>query len=87
MQKSTVLVKKNDFECILDKIEVQMVSVWSSRLGKTSNTCILLMADFLRISEITHFFEILDKNWKSSIAHAKMVECILFYLNMVAQTQ
>ena len=49
MQISTVLVK-NDFECILDKIEVQMVTVWSSRLGKTSNTCIFAYGRFF-----THF--------------------------------
>ena len=39
MQKSTVL-ERNDFECIFDRFEVQVVTVWSSRLGKTSNTCI-----------------------------------------------
>ena len=39
MQKSTAL-EKNDFECIFDRFEVQVVTVWSSRLGKTPNACI-----------------------------------------------
>ena len=43
MQKSTVLVK-NDFECILDNIEVQMVAVWSSRHGKHQTLAFLLVA-------------------------------------------
>ena len=47
----------------------------------------LLVVDFLRIFKITHFWRFLKDFSKSSEAHAKMVECILFYLNMVAQTQ
>ena len=54
MEKSTVL-EKNDFECIFDRFEVLVVIIWSSRLFKTPNTCILLMVDFLRIFKITHF--------------------------------
>ena len=47
----------------------------------------LLMVDFLRIFKITHFKRFLKDFLKSSEAHAKMIESILFYLNMVAQTQ
>ena len=42
---------------------------------------------FLRIFKITHFKRFLKDFFKSSEAHATMVECILFYANMVAQTQ
>ena len=49
MQKSTVL-EKNYFECIFDRFEVQVVTVWSSRLGKTQNTCIFAYGRFF-----THF--------------------------------
>ena len=38
MQKSTVLEKK-DLECIFDRFEVLVVIIWSSRPGKTPNTC------------------------------------------------
>ena len=52
-------------------------------LEKHQTLAFLLMVDFLRIFKITHFWRFL----KASEAHAKMVECILFYLKMVAQTQ
>ena len=55
MQKSTV-PEENNFECTFHRFEMQVVTVWSSRLGKTPNTCILLILDFVRIFEITHFF-------------------------------
>ena len=42
---------------------------------------------FLRIFKISHFKRFLKDFFKSSGANAKMVECILFYANMVAQTQ
>ena len=58
MQKSTVL-EKNDFECIFDRFEVQVVTVWSSRLGKTQNACIFAYGRFLRIFKITHFLRFL----------------------------
>ena len=49
MQKSTVL-EKNNFECIFDRFEVHVVTVWSNRPGKTLNTCIFAYGRFL-----THF--------------------------------
>ena len=54
MQKSTVL-EKNDFECIFDRFEVHVVTVWSSRLGKTQNACISASGRILRIFKITYF--------------------------------
>ena len=49
MPKSTVL-EKNVFESILDRFEVHVVIVWSSRLGKTPNACISAFGRFF-----THF--------------------------------
>ena len=49
MHKSTVL-EKNDFDCIFDRFEVQVVTVRSSRPGKTPNTCIFAYGRFF-----THF--------------------------------
>ena len=49
MQKSTVL-EKNDFECIFDPFNVLVVIIWSSRLGKTPNTCTFANGRFF-----THF--------------------------------
>ena len=49
--------RKNDFECIFDRFEVKVVTVWSSRFGKKHKTlAFLLIVDFLRIFKITHFF-------------------------------
>ena len=45
MQKPTVLVK-NDIECIFDRFEVKVVTVRSSRPGKTPNTCIFAYGRF-----------------------------------------
>ena len=57
MQKSIVL-GKNDFECIFDRSEAQVVTVLSSRLGKKHQTlAFLLMVDILRIFKITHFLD------------------------------
>ena len=36
--KNRLFWRKNDFECIFDRFEVQLVTVWSSRLEKTPNT-------------------------------------------------
>ena len=58
MQNSTVL-EKNDFECIFDLFDVQVVTVWSSRLRRTPTLEFLLMVDFLRIFKITHFVKLL----------------------------
>ena len=69
------------------KLKCRCLQSGLADLEKHQTLAFLLMADFLRIFEITHFLRFLIKNWKSSKAHAKMVECILFYLNMVAQTQ
>ena len=59
MRKLTVF-EKNDFECIFDRFEVQVVTVWSNRLGKHKTFAFLLMVDFLRLFKITHFFEIFE---------------------------
>ena len=45
MRKSTVF-EKNDFECIFDRFEVQVVTVWSNRLEKTQNICIFAYGRF-----------------------------------------
>ena len=55
MRKSTVF-SKNDFECIFERFEVQVITVWSNRLGKTQNICIFAYDRFLRVFKITHFF-------------------------------
>ena len=59
-----------------DRLEVQVVTVLSNRLGKTQNIAFLLMVDFLRVFEITQFLKVLKDFRKSSESHAKMVECI-----------
>ena len=65
-----------------------MVTVWSSRLGKKHHKhAILIMVIFLRIFKIIHFWKFLKDFLKSSELLAKMVRNILFYQNMVAQTQ
>ena len=57
-------------------------------LEKHQTLAFLFMVDFLRIFKIiTLFLRFLKDFLKSSEAHAKMDECISFYLNMVAQTQ
>ena len=59
MQISTVLEKKKRFWSICDRFEVQVVTVWYSRLGKTQNSCIFAYGRFLRTFKITHFFRFL----------------------------
>ena len=56
MQKSTVL-EKNDFECIFDRFEVQVVTVRSSRLRKHETLAFLLMVVSLLIFKITRFLD------------------------------
>ena len=63
MQKLTVL-EKNDFECNFDRIEVQVVTVWSSRLGKTPNTCISDFGRFPTHFQNNAFYEIFEKKMK-----------------------
>ena len=55
-------------------------------LEKHKTLAFLLLVDFLRIFKITHFMKFLKDFKKSEESHAEMVECILFYLNMVAKT-
>ena len=55
-------------------------------LEKHQTLSILLMVDFFRVFKITHFLRFLKEFLKSPGAHAKIVECILFYLNMEVQT-
>ena len=35
IQKKSTVFEKNDFKGIFNRFEVQVVTVWSSRLGKT----------------------------------------------------
>ena len=56
-------------------------------LEKHQTFAFLCLVDFLRIFKIKHFISLLKDFLKSSEAHAEMVECILFHLNMVANTQ
>ena len=58
MRKSTVF-EKNDFQCIFDRFEVHVITVWSKRLGKTQNICIFANGRFLRVFKITHFLKFL----------------------------
>ena len=51
--------EKKYFECIFDRFEVQVVTVWSSRLEKHQTLAFLLMVEFLRIFKITHFLRFL----------------------------
>ena len=51
MQKST--------KGIYDRFEVQVVTVWSSRLGKNKILPFLLMVDCLRTFKITRFLSFL----------------------------
>ena len=45
------------------------------------------MLEFLRIFISIAFFKIVRDFLNSSVAHAKIVKCTLFYLNTVGQTQ
>ena len=60
MQKSTVL-EKNNFEWSFDRFEVQVVLVWSSRLGKTPKTCIFAYDRFFTLFLNNTFFEIFER--------------------------
>ena len=75
MQKSTVLEKK-DVDCIFDLFEVHVVTVWSRQLGKTPNTCSFPYGCFFTYFKITQFLRVLKDFWKSSEAHAKIIECV-----------
>ena len=74
MQTSTVL-EKNNFECIFDRFEVHMDTVWSSRIGKTQNTCIFAYGRFFTHFENDTFFE---RFLKSSESHAKWLNAFYF---------
>ena len=58
MQKSTDL-EKNDIERMFDRFEVQVVTVWSSQLGKTPNACISAYGRFITHFKRTHFLRLL----------------------------
>ena len=69
-------------------LEVKLVTVWSSRLGKIPKTCIFDYGKFFTDFQNNTFLDFFERFFfKSSELLAKMVKYILFYQNMVAQIQ
>ena len=44
--KNLLFLRKNDFVCIFDRFEVQVVTVWSNQIGKTQNIYIFAYGSF-----------------------------------------
>ena len=86
IQKSYAFEKKMILSAFWIKLKCRWLQSGLADLEKHQTLAFLLMADFFSIFEITHFLRFLKKEMKIIKAHAKMVECIFFYLNMVAQT-
>ena len=68
---------------ILSVVFIELKGRWLptglAHLKKTHQTSVFfLRVDFLRIFENITLFEIFENH----LAHAKVIECILFYLNM-----
>ena len=87
MQKTTVLETKNDLSAFWIDFKCRWLQSGLADSEKHQTLAFLLMVGFLRIFKITNFLKILKDFLKIIITRAKMVKCILFYLNMVAQTQ
>ena len=75
------------FSAFLIDLNCRCYSLVYPTWKKHQTLAFLLMVEFLRIFKKTHFWIFWEDFLKASEAHAKMVECNLFYLKMVAQTQ
>ena len=62
---------------------MQVVINWSRRLQKHKTLEILIRVDFYAFFKISHFSSFF---LNSSLAHSKIVDCILFHLNMIGKT-
>ena len=85
--KNQLFGRKMCVLCSFYQIKVQAISYWSCRLKKHQTLEIWLLSAFVRTSlksQCPRFFRFFVK---SSLAHAKIIVCLLFHLKKVDITQ